>query len=281
MVHEPFDLEYWKAVFPVDRLRETFPEYPYDWSDLEDIDVTSPFDLVVNEYFKKQCPAHEQRGKGVPVDIFVWAYGEPGKREGTKMGGLPYFPASRPWPQSAEGEPLEFLAQICFKDSLDICGSLPGDVLVIFAKPDQDIYVSVFDDDPSVFHFEWVSIGDFPLVLPTDLPPSKLNVFPCYGAIHRTTEPISGTKIGGTPSWIQEEVSVPGRFLFQIHSLVPAGGLPYPFINVPSRPVLPKVEQLGVYSPWHVLGLPVGWGDLGQVYFFLNGDKLHWVAQCS
>lgn len=108
-----------------------------------------------------------------------------------------------------------------------------------------------------------------------------MNVFPCYGVIYRTTEPIAGTKIGGTPSWIQEEVPVPGRFLFQIHSLAPESLLPYPFINVPSRPVLPNIEQLEVYDPWHVLGLPVGWGDLGQVYFFLEGYKFYWVAQCS
>lgn len=130
MVHELFDLEYWKTVFPVNRLHETFPEYPY-WDALGDWDVTSPFHLVVNEYLKEQNPIHEQKGEGTPVDIFVWAYGEPGKREVTKMGGLPYFPKSRPWPRSAKGETLEFLAQICFKDSLDICGSLPGDVLVI------------------------------------------------------------------------------------------------------------------------------------------------------
>jgi hypothetical protein len=280
MVNEPFDLEYWKTVFPIDRLHEIFPDYPY-LNDLGDVDVTSPFHLVVNEYLREQNPVSQQKEPN-PVDLFVWAYGEPSQREVTKIGGLPYFPASRPWPQSVEGEPLEFMAQICFKDSFDICGVLPGDVLLIFAKPNGTIfYDSVFTDDSSVFHFEWVSMGDFPLVLPTHLPPSRLNILPCYGAIYRTIEPIAGTKIGGVPSWIQEEVSVPGRFLFQLHSIAPESLLPYPFINVAARPVLPKTDQLQFYDSWSVLGIPLCWGDLGQVYFFLDGDELHWVAQCS
>ena len=279
MIHEIFDIEYWKTVFPFQQFDELFPDYPYLDVLGEEWEVTSPFHLVMNEHRRQQTTAHKPREKHTLIDIFVWAYGEPSKREVTKMGGLPYFPASRPWPKSVQGEPLEFLAQVCFKDSSDICGSLPGDILIIFVRPDPKVlYDDAFTDDRSVFHFEWVSIADFPLVLPTDLPTSKLNIFPCYGLIHRTVEPMEGTKIGGTPSWIQEEVALQGQFLFQMHSIAPESFLPYPFTNVPSRPGLPPMFD---YVSWDVLGYQLGWGDRGQIYFFFDGTEISWVAQCS
>ncbi|MBE9102546.1 DUF1963 domain-containing protein [Vacuolonema iberomarrocanum] len=292
MIHQVFDLDYWSQVFPVDRFKDLFPDYPYvntppyvneiaiDW------EIVSPFHLVMNEHWKHQQSIHRQ-GPSVPIDIFVWGYGEPDKREVTKMGGLPYFPAARPWPQSDSNKPLEFFAQICFKDSLDICGPLPGDILVIFMNPER-FEDEIFEEGCTAFHFEWVSIGDFPLVSYHETPGFDPLFLPCYGVIHRTNEfldePMAGTKIGGNSSWIQYEVSLPGRFLFQMNSITPELSLPYPFVNTPFINFFPYPEPKGktsreANSPWEYIGHPMYWGDLGQIYFFLDDNKLSWELQ--
>ena len=58
--------------------------------------VTFPKDMAVRELF---------------LAAFVWGLGEPPRRECTKIGGLPYWPSQRPWPQSQGGYPATFLAR--------------------------------------------------------------------------------------------------------------------------------------------------------------------------
>lgn len=82
--------------FPSQQFDQLFPDYPYLDILGEEWEVTSPFHLVMNEHRRQQATAHKPREKPTLIDIFAWAYGEPSNREVTKMGGLPYFPASRP-----------------------------------------------------------------------------------------------------------------------------------------------------------------------------------------
>ncbi|MBE9102547.1 DUF1963 domain-containing protein [Vacuolonema iberomarrocanum] len=282
MIHQVFDLDYWNQVFPIDRFQKLFPDYRYKDDFIRPWGITSPFHLVMHEHWKHQQLMQTQEAT-TPIDIFVWGYGEPDKREVTKIGGLPYYPSSRPWPRTENNKPFEFFAQFCFKDSLDICGSLPGDILVIFENPDLTDYSS---GQCPIFHFEWVSIGDFPLVSYHDVLAFNPARLPCYGVIHRTseliTEPMSGIKIGGTPSWIHYEEFLPGSFLFQIPSLSPAASLPYPFVNTPFVYASPSTQygrvRLGTYPPWHYLGHPILWTNMGCMYFFFDGSEFYWIG---
>jgi uncharacterized protein YwqG len=87
--------------------------------------------------------------QSVPTDIFVFGIGEPNIPYTTKVGGVPFRPSDKPWPEH-EGKKMTFLAQFCFSDSLDLFSfSLPGNLLVIF-----------FTDFPNIerdtyYHYEW------------------------------------------------------------------------------------------------------------------------------
>lgn len=75
-------------------------------------------------------------GTGAATDVFLLSVGESPTRDCTKIGGLPFWPRCRKWPTAATGEPLPFLGQFDFRDSTDIVGNLPGDLLLVFASPD-------------------------------------------------------------------------------------------------------------------------------------------------
>lgn len=67
--------------------------------------VTSPFHLFAVETLRDQH--HLRVGPAIPTDVFVWAIGEPARREVTKIGGLPYWPAhqrSIPFIELANGD---------------------------------------------------------------------------------------------------------------------------------------------------------------------------------
>jgi hypothetical protein len=89
------------------------------------------------------------------------ADGEPPDRHATKIGGLPYRPASAPWPRLPGNIPLVFLAQFNFCDSQDLTGKLPGDVLLVFTEEPWS---------PGYLHFEWQPLGMGDLVEPTSVP---------------------------------------------------------------------------------------------------------------
>ncbi len=134
MHHSQFDIESWNARFTDFEFRE--PEM-----------ITSPGQLCRNEQLRVSRSIDENWGDGVPTDVFVWANGPPPKPYLTKIGGTPYRPAAEEWPCDRQGNPWGFLGQICFADSLDITGKLPGDVLLIFLDPHES------------YRFEWRDIG--------------------------------------------------------------------------------------------------------------------------
>jgi hypothetical protein len=197
---------------------------------------------------------------------------------------------------SHAGTPLNFVAQFCFADSGDISPKLPGDLLLIFvegkawAPGEYDFLWGDLDERDSEVVFEWVTLGDFPLVTREAIPQTPWQILPCYAAIHRTwdyptvdgfayphiaqhiTPVMVATKIGGLCPWIQGEEDIPGTFLCALHSTWPDISEPFPFLNVP-EPI--SYEES---SKSHALML----GDVGLLYFFLNsyGD-LRWTMQCG
>lgn len=75
-------------------------------------------------------------GSPVEQDLFVLAAGEPKQRLSTKVGGIPYWRADRPWPVNTSGDPIPFLAQFDLRESVDLVPNPPGDVILFFAFTD-------------------------------------------------------------------------------------------------------------------------------------------------
>jgi Domain of unknown function (DUF1963) len=262
-MHDRFDLEKWIAEFPL-RKRKDFPCGPT---------LTSPSHVAVVEQQKRRAIEKGlSLGKPVPIDLCVWNWGESPTREVTKIGGLPFWPASRSWPVDKTHGPMTFIAQFWFADSTDIRSPLPGDALLIFGN-DSNFYEGL--------QFEWVSRTSDPLIDPSDTPPPKWPIQPCFASLLRTFEypdadrkafgrefPLSdqarggsGTKIGGIVEeydytihlWSEEDLELipsareeheaalrsiehqktKGPLLCRLESLSTA--YRWPFLNIPER----------------------------------------------
>jgi hypothetical protein len=160
-------------------------------------------------------------GSATDIDVLTFVKGEPPDRFVTKVGGLPYRPASVAWPVRPSGQPMAFLAQFCFADSSDLVGALPGDVLVVFARDEEAFLDTPHGDDPP-FRFEWYPLGLEGLVTAAAVPRTSWKLLPCYTRLERREEEPSGyegVKIGGTPYWLQHPLDVSGRFLAALGQL--------------------------------------------------------------
>jgi hypothetical protein len=124
---------------------------------------------------------------------------------------------------------MNIVAQISFVDSRDLTPSLRGDVLLIFGEgkewsPGEYAFKwGDYDDSDSAVAFEWVVLGDFPLVTPAEIPEIGWHIMPCHAQIHRTWNypevdgfayphvsdhiptVFEATKIGGICPWLEEE----------------------------------------------------------------------------
>ena len=308
-IHERVVIGRWTDTFALARLRREAHDFvldrnrrmPGEYSTQDRVDnhirlmepagemVAGPRDIAVVEQLRDEALARHGRlsGEVVPTDVFVFGLGDAPMPEATKVGGLPYWPADRPWPSAPSGGPMTYIAQFCFADSRDIVPDLPGEVLVLFG--DWEAYC---DDEGTALLGEWVSIGPRPLIAPGDLVATDWpHITPCYGQIHRTwdyagderpfddyrcpwlLESIEGTKIGGLPRLAQGDPILPGQFLCSLGSIGAAPGRAWPFVNVETPYAFGEPEGL------------LSWGDAGSLYLFLepglrNGPPLlHWTVQ--
>jgi hypothetical protein len=124
----------------------------------------------------------------VPCDLFVFGCGPSPRRDLTGYGGLPYRRASLPWPRSSRtGQPLIFIGQFRLKESTDILGKLPGDLLLVFVESFQDW--NVVDVDPPYCEWQTCDIPAHELAQPEDIPdmiPAKIPM--SYAVRHRSTD---------------------------------------------------------------------------------------------
>ena len=154
----------------------------------------SPIALVLMEKYRALATKLAAMGPTVPVDTFLFGHGDPDERHQSRINGVPYRPADRPWPVDPDGRPMVFFAQFCFSDSRDHVGVLPGDVLLIFIRVTKsfllpDVTVPwVVSHEPESLAFEWYPLGLNNLVEPGLIPFTDM-VFPrCYLSRHRSVD---------------------------------------------------------------------------------------------
>lgn len=262
--------------------------------------ITSPFDLFSVERLRDEHAL--RRGLAVPTDVFVMGKGPAPNPALTRVSGVPYWPKSKPWPESKDGAPCQFLAQFCFKDSLDLHRKLPGDLLLIFVPQDDEEWLW----EPDLIRLEWASTAENPALL-TDLPKGVKSFSPSewYGVIHRTLDypegikpareleveqaydlpVLNGTKIGGIPHGIQEQPKLgrnpvtgqpvllpkrkgkaePRTFLCQLTSLQAAPEVPYPWTNR-KEPLGLDFDSSGIYCEEN----DCSFGDMGSIYVYME-----------
>jgi hypothetical protein len=260
--------------------------------------ITSPEDICLNEQLRQAVREIIEWGPAVPVDVFIMTVGEPSRRHVTKIGGLPYRPAAKPWPRNPADQPMTFLAQFCFTDSKDITGALPGDVLLCFSPT---------EDPPENMAFEWYPLGLTDLLQPADVPLQPWTFQPCFGHVFRTQAypeakekpgyelsddvawqglrvrrgwlllQYQATQIGTAPWFIQfdyDKDAIKGRVLCVLNSVQPSLNEPYPWINHPA-----PLYRKGEASYTH--GNDLMFGDAGCVYISLDMEgQLHSHMSC-
>jgi len=301
-IHEQFDLQYWIAQFQLEPLRaqarkfvvKRRDEMPKEYPSEAHVDrhiklmepggkiLVGPGSLAINEQLRAEAFAGSRyRGSRIATDVFVWARGEAPNPVMTKIGGVPYRPRSLSWPRDSEGKRIRFIAQLCFADSRDIVGDLPGDVLLIFGDDDALLV------EPKRLVFEWSNLGIQELA--PEVPPMGAGelLTPYYGVIHRTEDwpdageeiggrygcpwllrVFEGTKIGGNPRFIQDEPTPAGRFLAALGS-ISVGYSACALIN----------EREPRDRPGDDNDLMIG--DMGSLYLFLDrGGRVVAESQC-
>jgi hypothetical protein len=266
--HPVVDLEYWRA--------ELAPQ-PSD--PLHDLWIDGPRRLVHMEARRAAVLAKlAKRPEGTPADLFLWGYGfgEPAKPYLTRVGGLPWRDARKPWPKGENDRPLTFIGQLCFLDSKDIIAApLPGDVLLVFSEFSEG-YLWWGEKNLII---EWSPIQlDHP-TKDEHVPKCCRMPFKLYGAIHRIMQYPDERDAFGERSvhdavW-QGTIIGPEAFLPQFSgtegliatfgSILPSEN-PWPMLNVPALPVC--VLRKGNSAPIPVWEL--GIGDAGVIIIRRN-----------
>lgn len=177
-------------------------------------------------------------------------------------------------------------------DSRDIAPPAEGDVLLVFADP---------DDAFAEYAFEWVRLAEDENLVPSDVPEAYRNVSTerpsknpnakkvrqivpplvvVHGVIHRTWDLarrddrfasiragfrvgcIEGTKIGGFPTDVQEPAGSSGVFVAAMASVQPCGEKAFPWVNEEAPLQLREVHKL---NTWKL-------GDMGTLNVYRDAD---------
>lgn len=304
MIHEVVDIDHWKRVFPLDMLRQQartkalsltrkHPDrFPDEASIAEEAlafepipgsgSISSPYHLAILEQVRLEASKILDPDNCVAVDTFAFALGESDRREVTKTGGLPYWPATDPWP-AIEGEPAQFLAQLSFLDSHHCVPDLPGDVLLVFG---HQTWTEVDDWDgwrPDLI-FVWQEVRDHALIATDQVSTAGRSLLAFFGAIHRTFDypkgieemnqiprwrngaVASGTKIGGVPPSGHWPYFQGARYIGSIGSIDPVFGRPWPFLNV-EPPIATMRDAMRIHNR-------LTWNDFGRLDLYFDGQRV-------
>jgi hypothetical protein len=304
MIHQIVDIDHWKRVFPLDGLREKArskvlsramecPDlFPDDASVTEETlihepilgvgSITSPYHLAILKQVRQEASTILVPDRRVAVDAFAFALGEPDRRDVTKTGGLPYWPAADPWPQ-IHNAPALFLAQLSFLDSHQTITDLPSDILLVFG---HRAWVEVEEWDgwrPDLVFF-WQRIGNQTLIATDQVPTAGRNLLACFGAIHRTYDypdaiedmnqvprwrngsVLNGTKIGGARPSGHWAYFSGARYIGSIGSVDPSFGRRWPFLNV-EQPIATMRDAMRLHNR-------LTWDDLGRLDLYFDGQRV-------
>ncbi len=208
--------------------------------------ISGPYDLAVYLNFVELFAAS---ASAVEADLFVWARGPGSDLATTRLGGIPYLPADAPWPTHMDCAG-SFIGQLDFRDSRDLVGDTPGDVLMVFQF--LDLY-DILDSDrweTECFRGIWTQVDDRPRVAQGQerAPPFSESIL--HGFRCRTWDRLEipdedgdtlsivapATKIGGHPYDAQcadAEIPAGSRFLGQLAAVWPRCDAPYPSVDRP------------------------------------------------
>ena len=228
--------------------------------------ISTLYDLVLLEQTREEIAQFEDLGESVPTDVFIYGLGEPTRRDVTKIGGLPYRPAEKPWPRTHDGIDYTFIAQFNFSHSHDIVGSTPGEVLLLFAKDN----VMANNDSESLI-WEWQPANLNCLITHQEIPQPSWEFVTCYGVRHRSLDyrdadeqfgrwisdgacyfgRFEGTKIGGLPgAFYGEADDATKRLLCTVGSVQFAPDKRYPAINHPDCISLKDIHRPELTLTW-------------------------------
>jgi len=251
--------------------------------------ITSPVDLLGWQEGREEFGITEF--PRVETDLFVWGAGEPPDARLTRVGGVPFLPRRAAWPR-IRGTDATFFCQFDFRDSRDLVGDLPGDLLLVFV---EDVEETPLMGDRAGMHFEWVSADERDVVSADDMPRGVRWPFvKTWGVRHRSYdapaafERISAmsdreldklhedafelpvhwaTKIGGMPYQSQERgAQVPDGFLCQLVSIQAAADTEWPWCDV--REPLSSYGDDSVHADHNDLMI----GDMGELSCYLRPD---------
>lgn len=292
-IHQPVDLSRWTSRYPLDEHFRTLdahsPPAPDFWY-YQPHDVHSPEDLAITEQMRARVGVPGR--SSVPMDLLLPALGEPEHPAATKVGGVPYWPREE-WPLDAAGERMQFVAQVCLADSLDVLPAAfvrkrPGDVLLIFREASDEMIWSEDEHPPLVFHWRNLDVARPQLANPDDCPPGLWT--PTYFQRLRSRESetqgilthaqheievtgrYTASKIGGLPVWEQSdsEAEGMGSFFAALHSVNPDGAeYPFPNVDIPPWGEYPHSQNFFML------------GDVGTLYLFWDGSRVRWLMQCG
>lgn len=135
MQHPVFDIRLWQRRFPLKKNECASGTW-----------VDNPGKLAQREQAIRRARSAGDLGPCVASDVFVWANTEIEDRPWlTRIGGTPWRPKGKAWPQDDNGVPMAFLGQICFADSMDILPcKLPGEVALFFGSNDRGSVSTIF-----------------------------------------------------------------------------------------------------------------------------------------
>jgi hypothetical protein len=288
MSSSDFDIDYWIQKIQLRRARPGLLHFNH-----------GPLFVSYAEQLRAAASKRCDLGPSVPCDVFVLSLGEPEDRSVTKIGGLPYRPAGKPWPISAEtGEPLIFFAQFNFTKSRDLFPNLPGDILLAFFA---DFAGQPYDWFPGPPQFEWYSLRIQDLVSPQDVPTPRIRTPLLYGTPYRTRDFLNpmardamvkvlkdqfqsrlededaryfahwawvwnNLKVGGVPAWTDHDLARHAgvesglKFLAEIPSIWPYYKKKYSWLNRDRDVPDEEVDFMWV------------WSEEGAVHVFLRED---------
>lgn len=264
-----------------DRIGWGGPEPKPEWRPKGRI-VTSPIDLWELEEARDDL-GRQNLGSGVPVHLVLWSVLPPRRPYLTRIGGVPWRPADRPWPKNRRGDPCTFVAQFCFADSRHLVSPrIKDDVLLVFFE-DWDSWSG------ENVRLEWSPLAIAQPFLEQDVPSQELPVPRYSGVLYDTCdypnaeEPRNvfmvarsqATKIGRTSFFPQHHPTRRGEELLCTLSSVYPVSSNWPAKRLTERWPLLDLEHFQTPNPpddidgfsSEMLML----GDAGTQHYWING----------